>query len=294
MATAEMSQQEIENLFNEVAAELTDLTKSEVSTLAKAREESAGSASPAGSPSPGGAPGADASAGASPSADAGSGAPPGADDGSGSAPPMDPSAAGSPDMGAAPGADAGGSEMPPDPEAIKQALMGLPVEQIEMYFLAAKSALFEKKAQAGGADAGGSMGPPATDPSASPAPAPSAAAPAPSASPMPPDQTMKNEKDTEAFKKAEELEKKLDLVVGALEHFVGAPMRKSVEKIAALPKNGNESGNSQAAAPKLSKSEVMAKLKEVNVGGLKKSERDLILDFYAGKADVEKVQHFIK
>lgn len=237
-------------------------------------------------------------------------------DASASPPPPDasaapPDASASPDASATPpdasavppeaGADdsMGGGEVPPSPEEIKQAYDALPLDQLQVHYLAAKQALVEKMG------APGNAGPPAPDQSAAP-PAPDASASAPppalksEGKQLPNDEKANGQDPLHAVKKSENspefesLTKKLadqdealKSLVGAMKKIVEAPVRKAIVSTADLQ-----------AAPQdfssLTKSEVDQKLRRVARNPLlSKSERGLITSFTLGHVGVDAVKDLL-
>jgi len=184
------------------------------------------------------------------------------------------------------GPDAGGAM---DPAALQSEYAKLPLDELKMHAEAAQAAL--AAAMGGGMGAGG----------------PAAGAGAPEASaPAAPPPAMKGEMKADgnggqmkpiaksettevaALKKSlEEQGKMLERVIGAFEAVVSKPMRKAETMLTPA---------AAAVAPKLSKSEMAAKLRsKVRDASLTKSDRELINDFFlGGNVDASKLSHLLK
>lgn len=315
--TAEIDQNQLNSILEEVEAQLAVLAKSD---LAKARpgesaesedasdtsstdpagdNTSAASASPdPASASPDGAGSDDSASAGPPAGDDGSAPPPGADDGSASA---DPAAA----AGGDPAADQG----PIDPQALMAEYSKLSPEDQKLHYMCLKQVLMQTLAGAGpdasagapppaGPDASASAPPPAASPA--PAPAPDASAPAPA---LKAEAGMSNDPKANgdlskvtgggSLSKSE-LDAAIQLAVAplikAVKHVLEAPLRKSIISTADLP----------AAAPaadvsKMSREQVRAKLSEkLQAGTLSKSDKDLMIKFDTGMVKADQIAHLLK
>jgi hypothetical protein len=267
-----MSEADVLSLVKEVSATLSSIA-ADPSRLAKSDEGSA-SPKPEGSapPSAEGNPDPSASASEPPPS-----APP-------SAPTTDPSAAGGPPPGdaGAPGPDAGAAG--PSFEELVTLYSQLPPEDFE-----AHAAAIQAAAQARSGGAGAPPAPPAGAPPMAPPGAP------PSAPPMAPPsapafKSEDSKKLTDAISTIEGLKKSLDeqrQVIEALGKVVTTPQRRAVTGVTFIPmQKTEESATSQKKFADMSKSELHESLKTMtNTPDLKKSERDLITDFYLGKVE---------
>lgn len=214
--------------------------------------------------------------------------------------PADPAAAG-PEAGA-PGADAGApadpamDQAPLSPEALQAEYAKLPPEELDMHIQAALAAKAALAGPAGpGADGMAPMGPDAG--------APVPPAPAPSPAPMAMNEDFHNspERDAPHGKGAPGMElarkheqeiselkalvksqqEEFNQVATALKNFVEAPQRKAVTSVAHLAKT--------EAPPKvITKESINSRLLELSKRpDLKKSDRQLINDFYDGKVKAD-------
>lgn len=291
---------ELAALIRETRQELRDLLKSEDAALAKDDDKSAppaddkkeDSAPPADStgdsssaPPP---PAASASPAAPPAppADPSAGAPPTGDPAS--APPADPAASADP---AAAAGSAGGDSVETLVAAYSQlaAQPGGP-EMLRAHFMALKQVIAQTT---GAVDPAASAPPaPAAPPAAPPAPAatPDAAPPGLPPEGMQPDLAMKNEKELlEKLGKAEgelaSMKKDVANMAVILEKFTRKPERKGLtgKDVAALTK----SEPVVVDPTKLKKDELNKKLAEIAKNPeLKKSDRDLINDYFGRKVKV--------
>jgi len=236
------------------------------------------------------------------SASAPAGPPPGAD-----AAPPDASAAPAPDMAppaAAPDASADpaaapadGSAGPPDMEALKSEYSALPVDELQMHFVAVKAALMAKMGSQSpsmapdmGPDQGASA-PPAADPSAS------------SSAPVP---AMKGEMSavkpglgaSASMAKSESamrlMEEQIEMLTKAVELVVGAPQRKSVKGVSELQflSKGEETVKK---AETLTAAQIREKLSEkARNPSLSKSDKNAIVAYSIGTdLDLAKIEHLL-
>lgn len=279
MSNITLKEDELEAILAEVERDLAAVLKSESERLSKAvgdddDEQSApeGSAPPAeGSAPPMGAAPEEGSADEA-SAPALGGPPPDADAAAPQGDDQDP-------------ADDQGGDM----ESLKGEYAALPLEELKMHYMAAKSALLEQMQSQGGAEGSASPGE-----KSAPPPAP---APGPEASASPP--AMKSEKAAAAtLSKAEEaknqkiaeLQAQVSGLAKAVELLVSTPQRKAVTSIAYLGKT-----EATAEAPTLSKSEIIEKLNEkAKDPKLSKNDRSLINKFCVNKADVKSIEHLLR
>lgn len=216
------------------------------------------------------------------------------------------------------------------PEALQAEYSKLSPEELDMHI---KAALSAKAMVAGSPDAGG-MGAPPMDGSAGPPPPPMGASPSPGGMPPPPPgagaggpppppmmppPTMKNEltasperngKDSidslgksefQAMNKknSEELESLRNLMKSQAEEIetltkiaqklAEQPLRKAVTSVAHLPKTAAE-------GPKeFTRASIQAHLKTVSSNpNLKKSDRQLINDFYDGRVKIDRLAHLFE
>lgn len=297
---------ELEAILNEVGTQLEPVLKSEVekaaerlakahpgeSTSAEVPKDASATKEPsddkASAPPPktDGPPAPDKSA--SPPADVPPPAPPA--DAPPAAPPADPAA----------GGDDG---MECDPAQLQAAFSAMPLETLQMYYLAAKAALIAAMGNDGGADAPPAMDAPPAAPPAPPAAPPVAPPPAmkgelpadPKANGEDPNKAVaKSEKDVEieTLKKqvADQNEAVLKLT-GAFKTFVERPVRKSIVGLSDLKQPG--------VAPvvdvsKLTKDEARARLRKVvEKTSLSKSDRERINAFYLGHAELDSVKDLL-
>ena len=300
MAPKTYSNAELNALISEFSTEFDALVKSEVAkgeSLAKAEGDSDGDEGPpkkeASSP-----PVSDASADASPPA----GSPPPAD-ASASTPPEAPpdAAAASPE---APGATAA------DPmEALKQAYKQLSPEELQQHVLALSEVMKAQQASAAPAPVPDAMG--AGAPAGMPPPPPAAGAPAPAApamagegsKPVDPMSTMalkselekeikliKAERDA-ANSKAATLEESVMALTDTLTKAISQPTRKALtgKDIDGLLKSEQK----PVTFDHLSRTEITRKLTAVAKTELKKSDRELINNFYKGTVKVDALAHLL-
>jgi len=176
-----------------------------------------------------------------------------------------------------------------DPAALKAEYGKLDDASLEMHYMAAKEAVYERLQAQGGAQGA----PPAPAASPSPAPPPSPAAPAPS---------MKNESEQgQALKKSEEkiaelqarVEKTEKLSIRALE-LLTAPMRKSLTGMDYQPKPGSEE-KPLRKAEQMTKTEITAVLTAKSADPkLPKKDRDAINQWCLGAAELKEIQHLLE
>lgn len=304
MGTLKINENELKSMLNEVAEDLSKLFEDAAPSLTKSelrkddappKEESSGESDgpPAEGSESGSAPGASAAA---------------APDASSAAPESAPS----PD-GVDPAADQSAALTP---EALQAEYMKLDPASLDMHI---KAALAAKAAQAGAPDAGGLPPPDASASAGAPPAGPGAGAPPPGAAPMAmaeiqasPERNGKGSIDSvakseikniltnfEDLRKKEneakdakiaELESKLasqaediDNLARIAKSMLEQPLRKAVTSVAHLPK---------APEPRkeLTKETIHAHLRELSSKpDLKKSDRQLILDFYDGRVTVDKL-----
>lgn len=219
------------------------------------------------------------------------GAPPDA-----SAAPAGPPDAPPPDASADPAAPADGSAGPPDMEALKAEYSDLPVDELQMHYVAIKAALMAKMGSQSpdpGAEASASAPPsaPPVDPSAS------------SSAPVP---AMKGEMSaikpglgsSASMAKSEQdmqlMSEKIELLTKAMELVVGAPQRKSVKGVSELQflSKGEEKLKKSEG---LSKAQIQEKLSEkARDPKLSKSDKTAIVAFTIGTdLDLAKVEHLL-
>jgi len=284
-----IKESELKALLDEVASDLSKAFESEKGQLAKAALSNAEmeKSALAKDDAPGEESSPDESASAPPAGPPDESAPPMPEEGSESAPPPDASA--SPDMAPSPeGMDPAADQSAAlTPEALQSEYSKLAPEELDMHI---KAALAAKAAVAGAPDA--SAGAP-----------PMGASAPPGAPPMDPmamkselsvdqkangGQISKSEKhyddEIESLKalvksQAEDTEN----LAKALKLVLEQPMRKAVTSVAHLPKAETEK------AP-LTRASVNARLKELSMKpDLKKSDRQLINDFYDGRVSADKL-----
>lgn len=271
--------------IDQILAEIeSDLAKDGFA-LAKAdddKDDAALSPPAAESAPPAGPPG-----GAPPDASAAPAGPPAAD-----APPDAPP----PDASADPAAPADGSAGPPDMEALKAEYSDLPVDELQMHYVAIKAALMAKMGSQSpdmGAEASASAPPsaPPVDPSAS------------SSAPVP---AMKGEMSavkpglgsSASMAKSEQdmqlMSEKIEMLTKAMELVVGAPQRKSVKGVSELQflSKGEEKLKKSEG---LSKAQIQEKLSEkARDPKLSKSDKNAIVAFTIGTdLDLAKVEHLL-
>lgn len=179
-----------------------------------------------------------------------------------------------------------GEEM--NPEALKAEYMKLSPDELEMHFMAAKSAMEMLMGQHKDA--------PAQD-KAAPAPAMKAEEKDHKEHKEHKEHKDKEHKDLDKSEKItitnpsderlKELEAQVEGLVKALDLALGQPMRKAVTSVAFVPRT------EEAKAP-LNKSEVVEKLKEITKQPLKKSDRELINRYCLGEVEVDKIQHLLQ
>lgn len=276
-----IKESELQELLEEVAGDLAKAFESEKEKLAKAEGSAETSPMAKDAPPPTEETPGEASASASGAPDASADAPPVPE---ASESTMSPDGAPAPD-GMDPAADAGAALTP---EALQAEYCKLPPEELDMHI---KAALAAKAATAAPApDAG--MAPPSPDMSAPPA--------GPSAPPMGPP-AMKAELNLNAsaqggkitHKHEREIAELRDLVKSqaedtenltkAIKFMLEAPQRKAVTSVAHLPKVESEK------AP-MTRSDVHKRLNELSQRpDLKKSDRQLINDFFDGKVKADKL-----
>lgn len=291
MAFPKIKESELKALLEEVASDLSKAFESEKDQLAKA--ELAKDAPPGEEPDEASAAPASAPPDASPA--------PSPEEGSENTPPPD--AAASPDASPAPDAPmdpAADASAALTPEALQAEYSKLSPEELDMHL---KAALAAKAAVAGAPDASAGA-PPMADPAAG--------AGAPPSPPMPNDpMAMKSEvsaskanggqiKAGSSLGKSEN-EKLTEDKIAALEALVKSqgednanlakaiklmieqPQRKAVTSVAHLAKT-------EAEKAPLTKASINARLKELSMKpDLKKSDRQLINDFYDGRVKADKL-----
>jgi hypothetical protein len=318
MSFPKIKESELKALLDEVATDLSKAFESEKDKLVKAEE--IGKADLAKDDAPGEEPDESAAPDASASSD---GPPaPAPEEGSESAPAPDASAspdgAPAPDAAMDPAADAAAALTP---EALQAEYSKLAPEELDMHI---KAALAAKAVVAGAPDASAGapgagappMGPPdaSAPPMAPPAAGPAAGAGAPPSPPMPDDPMALKSELSAGHKKANggqikagsslgksESEKATEDKIAALEalvksqaedtenltkaikHMLEQPLRKAVTSVAHLPKV-------EAEKAPLTKASINARLKELSMKpDLKKSDRQLINDFYDGRVQADKL-----
>lgn len=314
MAEIKLTKSELDNLVSNAQKTLDKILAKEEGSAPPPKEGSAGpSAGPSASPSPSGPP-------AGPSSDPANAAPEGAGD---AGPP-----AGGPPPDAAPGAGApgdpaaAGGEQGVDPQALKAEYAKLDPQSLEMHYLAAKEALYEKMQQSGAAAGPGAANPagapspspmPSAGPSAPPA-GPGAGGPppgGPSAGPAggpppggppggpggPPPEALKSEKDAGA--KLAKFEADLEKLKGenGLLHkaveMLSAPLRKSLTGTSFAAKPGTGTSLKKSVS-ELTKAEVDAIIKAKAMdASLSKKDRELMVDYRLGSGDLKSIAHLL-
>lgn len=292
-----IKESELKDILAEVAEDLAKAFKSTEDKLAKAEPIAKDDGPPQEDESPeaSSAP-AEGSEGSEPSA-------PPADASAPPAPPADASAAPSPDASPAPeGMDPAADQAAAlTPEALQAEYSKLAPEELDMHI---KAALAAKAAVAGAPDAGGLPPPDASAAPAMDASAPPAAPPAPPAMkaelPPSPERKGKDSIDSIAKSEFEALNKKqndeieglkamiksqadeIETLVKIAKHIVEQPLRKAVTSVAHLPKVEEKKELTAAA--------IHARLKTLSAkSDLKKSDRQLINDFYDGRVKADKL-----
>lgn len=309
-----IKESELKDILAEVAEDLAKAFKSTEGQLAKADGDE-----PHEEP--------DGDEGGSPPAEGSeSAAPPSADASAGGPPPPDASGSPSPDGAPAPGGMDPAAEQSQalTPEALQAEYSKLSPEELDMHI---KAALAAKAMVAGSPDAG--MGAPMDQSAGGPPPPPMGASPSPGGAPPPPPgagggppmppPTMKaeisasperNGKDSidslgksefEAINKKnnEEMDNLRALVKSQAEDIENLakiaktlaeqPLRKAVTSIAHLPK-------AASTEPKeFTRASIQAHLKTVSARpDLKKSDRQLINDWYDGRVKIDKLAHLFE
>lgn len=254
-----MSEGDLLNLVKEVSATLQGIA-GDPTRLAKNDPEASPEASPSAPP----------------------GAPSGAPAGEPSAPPMDPSAPPGPPPSepGAPGAE-GAPAAGPSFEELVTLYSQLPPEDFEAHAAAIQAAA-QARSGAGGAG---------TPPGAAPSAAPSAPPGAPPSAPPGGQPAFKSEdskalatalKTIETLTKSQAEQKQ---AIEALGKVVTMPQRRAVTGITFIPmQKTEEAAAAEKSFESMTKSELHDRLVKMTASdGLKKSERDLITDFYLGK-----------
>ncbi|WNM70326.1 hypothetical protein [Myxococcus phage Mx1] len=289
MPTKKYTDEEVNLLVADFMSELDGLVKFEVEKagvrLAKAEDDEPKPDEGSSAPPPEGS---DASASAPADASIPDGPPPPGDGGSA---PADPAMAGDPAAGSASG----------DPvEALTQAYAQLSPEELQAHFDALKQVLMAQ----GGGGAGPEMSgaPPAAPPGGAPPgapPGPDAVAPlaGEGSKPIDPAATMalKSEVEKElklAKSENEQLKNSLSALTETLEKMMAKPQPKAI-----TAKDVGFLAKSEDPAPqykKMTKQEVTKKLLTVTRDPeLKKSDRDLITNYYEGKVKVDALAHLL-
>jgi hypothetical protein len=300
---------ELEAILDEVGAKLEPVLKSEAEKaaerLAKAHPgESTASETPKDASATKEAPDDKSSAPPPPKPE---GTPPAAKEASPppAAPPAaDPALTADPAAATDPAADPGaaGAE---DPADLQAAYATLPLEDLQMHYLACKAALIAAMGNDGGADA-----PPAADPAAAaapPAPPPPAAPPAappalknelpsdPKANGEDPANVAKSEKDltiASLEKRVTERDTALEQLTGALRKIVERPVRKAITSLSDLRKSDGQ--GSTVDLSKLSKNEQRALVrKAAEKPNLKKSDRERLNSFFFGNLEIDGVKDLL-
>lgn len=228
----------------------------------------------------------------------------------GDAPPAPDAGVGGPEAGAAPGADAGAPADPAadagmalTPEALQAEYSKLPPEELDMHIqaaLAAKAALAGPAAGAApmGADGGAPMAPPPASPSPGGAPmamnedyhnSPERDAPHGKGAPGM-ELARKHEAEIAELKalvksQAEDYDK----VFSALKSYVEQPQRKAITTVAYVAKS--EQPTSKVITPTTIRARLLELSKQPD---LKKSDRQLINDFYDHKVSIDKLAHLFE
>ena len=222
----------------------------------------------------------------------------------------------SPDMGGAPPPEEGGAPPPEeggapgqisqaDIEALAAEYASLPPEELEVHAMAIDAALQMVMG-------GGGAPPPGAEGGAPPPPPGGGAPPPPGGAPM----AMSEYKIKEDLKKTEaEIEKKVlkkyeeqqaesdkrfemlqSQVAGlvkALDIVSGSPMRKAITDMSHISKPGSEISPEEAVRS-LSKSDIDKRLTErTRDRSMKKSDRELVNQYYAGEVSVEGISHLL-
>jgi hypothetical protein len=298
-----LSKSELDALISDAEKVLAEVIEDEKDKLAKAKEEGSPESPEASAPAPEASAGGDPSAAAAP--DAGSSAPAPAAPPAEAAPaaPVE-GAPAAPAEGAAPEgapADPAAEAGPVDPAALKAEYAKLDDAALEMHYMAAKEAVYERLQAQGGSPAAQPGAAPAPAASPSPAPSPSPAAspsPAPSASPDPA-MAMKNEKTegaplakTEDAQKIERLEKGLNSALKAIE-ILSTPMRKSLTGVDYTPKPA-EGEKPLRKTESLTKSEITSVLsKKAADPKTTSKDRDLINGWCFGTVETKEIEHLL-
>lgn len=295
----DFTQEQLDNLIQEVRQELNLLTKSDSVEAQKLQkdetkdspaEESTGDEGPS---EPEGSQAADREAKAQPGE-------PSAPD-SGVAPP---DASASPDQSAAPahaeGTEGGEIEPAPTVEGLKAEYCQLDPEALKMHFLAAKEALIQSMGAAGQQEAATPVAPPA--PAASPSAAPMMMSEKESflLESLAKAEARLKELDASLTKKSDELAKQEEALTkltttmaNAIEKNPVPTLRKSVRGLSDL-QYLNKSGSEEPKT--LSKAEVDNKLMALaREGKLSKNDRAAVTDFFVNPKDgLSKVAHLLK
>lgn len=219
--------------------------------------------------------------------------------------------ASAPDAGMAPQGDQQAIEPAPSVEALMGEYQKLDPEALKMHYLACKQALM--MTMGAGPEASAPQGPPPGPQGApAPAPAPEASAPPMQMGEMSAGKSIdlsdganggevkggklgKSEKDIEIEMLKAKLAKNDEQIL-ELAMKLTAPIRKSVKGLSDLAFIAKEGAGATSPVASLSKSEIIAKLREKSRdGSLKKSDREKINDFTLGAAGVtvKDIEHLL-
>jgi hypothetical protein len=322
MPNLKVSDNELQNILNELENDLSGYLSDTQNKLAKAREED-------GSPSPGASPGSPSASAGSPSASASASpsasAAPSAEEGvSPDASQMGAGPVEGEGMEGAPEGEMGGegmegapegmegqegmgqdpaAEQGIDPQALEAEYAQLPVEELKAHYLAAKSALFQVMGQQQG---GGQ--PQGAAPAGPPGGAPPMGAGGPPGGAPPPEMgappAMKNEKQfapsngggdgiptsngLEVTRKSEvsDLRAQLEAMAKVVNLLAGQPVQKAVTGLTYMGKGEPVESKKIDLDPRA----VTAKLTELTRNpGLKKSDRERITGYYEGTVKIDAI-----
>lgn len=288
--TQDLTKAEIDALIVDAEKVMVQVLKEESAKLSKAKDE-ASPETPEGSASAGADDGSapvDAApdASATPAPDA---APAPDDAPAPDASPAAPADDAAPADAAAAADPAGDAGAPVDPAALKAEYAQLDDAALEMHYMAAKEAVYERLQTRGSATASPSAAPPAAAPSPTPSPAPSAT-PTPAPEQMPPMTKSEPNAEIEALKAR--LEKTESTALRALE-LLATPMRKSLTGLDYQPKPGAE--KTVRKAESMSKAEITAVLTAKSADSkLAKKDRETINQWCLGAAELKDIQHLLE
>jgi hypothetical protein len=308
MPEIKFEKEKLDQLLAEVGNELAAMIKAEGNDLEKsAKDDAPGEASEgsAGPTEPDGD--ADDMVDAAPAEGSASDMPPEESPGEAHNEPEAAAAEAAEEQGQAPGEEAMGQEQAPSVEELQAEYSKLDPEALKMHYLAAKSALMAAMGQ----DQAQAPAPEASAPAAAPTPP----APAPAGAPMAMGEKKaakamdysngnsggemkagkmgKSEKDVEIEALKAQLEEQNQALL-QLAEVVATPIRKSVKGLSDLRFIERTEETKVSAVAKLTKAEVMTKLRErVREGKLSKSDKDLISQYTVGGGDAAKIEHLL-